>query len=94
MYKIYSYYTNNLEITNFENGKITYFDRKDDKDFSKKLSVWLHDKTGKAWVLETVKESPHQQTVSEHAKSEIEADPMVASAMDLFKDAEIVNISK
>ena len=91
---LYSYYTNNLEITNFENGKITYFDRKDDKDFSKKLSVWLHDKTGKAWVLETVKESPHQQTVSEHAKSEIEADPMVASAMDLFKDAEIVNISK
>ena len=31
---------------------------------------------------------------AEHSKSEIENDPMVASAMDLFEDAEIVNISK
>jgi DNA polymerase-3 subunit gamma/tau len=91
---LYSYYTNNLEITDFEIGKIKYFDRKGDKDFSQKLALWLKDKTGKTWVLETISESPHQQTVLEHAKSEIAADPMVASAMDLFEDAEIVNISK
>ena len=91
---LYSYYTNNLEITDFAIGKIKYFDRKGDKDFSQKLAVWLKDKTGKQWELEMIQESPHQQTVSEHAKAEIAADPMVASAMDLFEDAEIVNISK
>ena len=91
---LYSYYTNNLEITEFMVGKIKYFDRKGDKDFSQKLAVWLKDKTGQQWTLETISESPHQQTVLEHAKSEIVADPMVASAMDLFEDAEIVNISK
>ena len=91
---LYSYYSNNLEIINFENGKIKYFDRKGDKDFSQKLSLWLKDNTGKPWEIETVNESPHQQTVVEHAKSEIAEDPMVAAAMGLFEDAEIVNISK
>ena len=91
---LYSYYTTNLEIVEFENGKITYFDRKGEKDFSQKLTLWLHDKTGKNWTIETVAADPHKQTLSEHTKSEIESDPMVASAMDLFEDAEIVNISK
>ena len=91
---LYSYYTTNLEIVEFENGKITYFDRKGEKDFSQKLTLWLHDKTGKNWTIETVADDPHKQTLSEHTKSEIESDPMVASAMDLFEDAEIVNISK
>ena len=91
---LYSYYTSNLEITEFENGKIKYFDRKCDKDFSKNLITWLKTATGKDWVLEIIQEAPHQQTLSEHTKSEIEADPMVASAMGLFEDAEIVNISK
>ena len=91
---LYSYYTSNLEITEFENGKIKYFDRKGDKDFSQKLTLWLKDKTGKNWTLEIIEEAPHQQTLSEHTKSEIEADPMVADAMSLFEGAEIVNISK
>lgn len=91
---LYSYYTTNLEITEFEDGKIKYFDRKNDKDFSQKLTLWLKDKTGKNWTLEIITDAPHQQTLSEHAKSEIEADPMVADAMNLFQDAEIVNISK
>jgi len=91
---LYSYYSTNLEITEFESGKIKYFDRKGDKDFAQKLSGWLKDKTGKNWQIEQIEQSDNQQTISEHAKSEIEADPMVASAMDLFKDAEIINISK
>jgi hypothetical protein len=56
--------------------------------------LWLKDNTGQVWTLEQVAEDPHQQTISEHKKSEIAADPMVASAMDLFEDAEIVNVSK
>lgn len=91
---LYSYYNSNLEIIEFEIGRIKYFDRQGDKDFSKKLSLWLAIKTGRPWQIEQTNESMHQQTISEHAKSEIESDPMVASAMDLFKDAEIVNLSK
>ena len=91
---LHSYYNSNLEIVEFENGHIKYFDRGADKDFTKKLSDWLLKNTGKKWQLDLVEQSPHQQTMSEHTKSEIESDPMVASAMDLFKDAEIVNISK
>ena len=91
---LYSYFSSNLEIIEFGNNKIKYFDRQNDKNFTQKLALWLKDNTGNDWVLERVDETPHQQTISEHNKSEIAADPMVASAMDLFKDAEIVNISK
>jgi len=91
---LYSYVSTNLEITEFEVGKIKYFDRKGDKDFSQKLTVWLRDKTGTNWQIERIEQSENQQTISEHEKSEIAADPMVASAMDLFQDAEIVNLSK
>ena len=83
-----------MEILEFGDTKIKYFDRQHDKNFTQKLSLWLKDNTGKNWTLEIVSEDPHQQTISEHNKSEIAADPMVASAMDLFEDAEIVNISK
>ena len=91
---LYSYYSTNLEIIEFESGHIKYFDRQGDKEFSQKLSIWLRDKTGQNWQMERVEESTQQQTISESNKSEIVADPMVASAMDLFKDAEIINISK
>ncbi len=91
---LYSYYTNNLEIVNFEPQKIKYFDRKGDKDFSQKLTIWLKDKTNQNWTIERIDEAPHQQTISEQTKSEIESDPMVADAMNLFEGAEIVNISK
>ena len=91
---LYSYYGSNLEISSFEDGKIKYFDRKGDSDFQHQLANWLLEKTGKHWVLEQIKESEHQQTTTEVAKSEIQADPMVASAMDLFEDAEIINVSK
>ena len=91
---LYSYYSNNLEIIEFSNGKIKYFDRKGDKGFQQKLSLWLQEKTGKVWDLEHVAESNHTQTTSEHNKAEIESDPMVAEAMNLFEDAEIVKMSK
>ena len=87
---LYSYYTSNLEIIEFEIGKIKYFDRKGDKDFSQKLTLWLQDKTNQNWIIEPVSDDPHQQTISEQTKSEIESDPMVASAMGLFEGAEIV----
>ena len=91
---LYSYFSSNLEVIEFSNEKIKYFDRQNDKSFTQKLALWLHDNTGKNWTLEIITEDPHQQTISERVKSEIAADPMVASAMDLFQDAEIINISK
>ncbi|MBO7042806.1 MAG: DNA polymerase III subunit gamma/tau [Alphaproteobacteria bacterium] len=91
---LFSHYNSNLEIIEFEDGRIKYFDRQNDAKFTQKLAVWLKDTTGKNWVLERVENATGEQTISEHKKSEIAADPMVASAMDLFEDAEIVNISK
>ena len=89
---LFSHLTSNLEIIEFENGKIKCFDRQPDKNFIPKLTSWLHDNTNKNWTIECVVDTPGQQTISEHNKSEIAADPMVASAMDLFQDAEIINI--
>lgn len=89
---LYSYYSSNIEVAEFSDGKIKYFDRKGDPDFAHKLSVWLMDKTGHAWTLERVTESVNAHTVSEQKQEELEADPLVASAMSLFENAEIVGV--
>ncbi|MCQ2574676.1 MAG: DNA polymerase III subunit gamma/tau [Alphaproteobacteria bacterium] len=91
---LHNYYINNIEIIEFVDGKIKYFDRKEDKDFAKKLTLWLQDKTGKSWILERVITSEHTPTTNETIKTNVEADPMIASAMNLFEDAELINISK
>ncbi len=89
---LYSYFSDNIEISEFEDGKITFFDRVGDADFVHKLSVWLSEKTGKTWVLTRVSESVNTQTVSEQKQEELESDPLVASAMSLFEDAQIVGV--
>ena len=89
---LYSYYSSNIEISEFTDGKIKYFDRKGDADFAHKLATWLNDKTAKQWTLERVTESVHAHTMSEQQHEELVADPLVASAMDLFADAEIVGV--
>ncbi|MBO5833844.1 MAG: DNA polymerase III subunit gamma/tau [Alphaproteobacteria bacterium] len=89
---LYSYYSSNIEVADFQDSKIKYFDRKGDADFAHKLSVWLMDKTGHAWTLERVMETVNTQTVSEQQQAELEADPLVASAMSLFENAEIVGV--
>ena len=65
-----------------------------DADFPKKLAVWLQDKTGRAWTLERCEQSPHKQTVTEQKKEELVSDPLIANAMSLFENAEIVGVSK
>ncbi len=89
---LYSYYTSNLEVVEVSDGIIKYFDRRGDADFAHKMAAWLDDKTGRTWTLERVMESPHAHTITEQKKEELEADPLVASAMDLFADAEIVGV--
>lgn len=89
---LYSYYTSNLEVTEISDGVIKYFDRRGDADFAHKLAKWLENKTGHAWQLQRETESAHKQTVTEQKKEELESDPLVASAMDLFADAEIVGV--
>lgn len=89
---LYSYFSSNIEIAEFEDGKIKYFDRKGDGDFVHKLSTWLTDKTGKHWSLERATETLHTHTISEQKQEELEADPLVASAMSLFENAEIVGV--
>ncbi len=87
---LYSYYSNNIEVSEIEAGKIKFFDRKGDMDFAQKLSVWLISQTGKVWSLERVQESENKNTVTEQKRTEIESDPMVANAMSLFGDVEIL----
>lgn len=89
---LYSYFSTNIEIAEFTDGKIKYFDRKGDGDFVHKLTTWLMDKTGKQWALERVMESVHTNTINEQKQEELAADPLVASAMNLFADAEIIGV--
>jgi hypothetical protein len=44
--------------------------------------------------MERVVESENKQTVTEQKREELESDPMIASAMSLFGDAEIIGVSK
>lgn len=89
---LYSYYSSNIEVAEFSDGHIQYFDRKGDADFAPKLAAWLNDKTGHAWTLERKTETVHAQTVTEKKQEELEADPMIASALGLFENAEIVGV--
>ena len=89
---LYSYFSSNVEVSELSDGMIKYFDRKGDGDFVHKLSAWLLDKTGKTWVLTRLTESTNAQTMSEQKQEELESDPLVASAMSLFENAEIVGV--
>ena len=89
---LYSYYSSNIEVAEITDNTIKYFDRKGDADFAPKLSLWLNDKTGNTWTLIRVQESVNAQTVSEQKHDELVADPLVASAMDLFENAEIIGV--
>ena len=89
---LYSYFSTNIEVAEFTDGKIKYYDRKGDGDFVHKLTTWLMDKTGKQWLLERVMESVHANTISEQKQEELAADPLVASAMNLFENAEIIGV--
>ena len=89
---LYSYYSSNIEVAEISETKIKYYDRKGDADFAPRLSAWLMDKTGKMWQLERVQESVHTHTITEQKQEELAADPMIASAMSLFENAEIVGV--
>ena len=89
---LYSYYTGNIEVLELSDGHIKYFDRRGDADFAPRLAAWLNDKTGHAWTLERITESPHAHTITEQKQEELESDPMVANAMSLFENAEIVGV--
>ncbi len=89
---LYSYYTDNIEVSEITDEHLKYFDRRGDADFAPKLAAWLNKKTGHTWSLERIAESQHAHTITEQKQEELESDPMVASAMDLFADAEIVGI--
>lgn len=91
---LYSYYTNNIEVSSFSDGKIVYFDRGNDGDFAQKLTIWLNEKTGHAWALIREEKSENAQTVSEQKREMLESDPLIADAMSLFEGAEIIGSTK
>ena len=89
---LYSYYSSNIEVAEITNNKIKYFDRRGDADFAPRLSAWLMDKTGHQWQMERATETVHTHTITEQKQEELAADPMIASAMNLFENAEIVGV--
>lgn len=91
---LYSYYTKNIEISSFSDGKIEFFDRKGDSDFVSKLSKWLFDNTGKTWVIEHKDISENKETVVEKIKNDLSSDPLVAKAMSLFPGVEVVEVTE
>lgn len=91
---LYTYFSENVEVCKIEDGKLNYFDRGTDKEFSRKLSEWLEKYTGKVWTLVRSETSCHVQTANEHQQQELVADPMMAEALGLFEGAEIVEVSK
>ncbi len=91
---LYTYFSENVEVCEIENGKLNYFDRGTDKEFNRKLSEWLEKYTGKIWTLVRSETSCHVQTAVEHQQQELAADPMMAEALGLFEGAEIVEVSK
>ena len=91
---LYSYFIKNVEITDIIGNTISYFDRGNDAEFQPKLASWLNAATGANWVLNKTEKSQQNQTVREQEQDAAAADPMVADAMSLFADAQIVGISK
>lgn len=91
---LYSYYTDNIEVFEISDGHLKYFDRGNDKDFASRMAAWLNKKTGHVWTLERVEQSQHTHTISEQKQEALESDPLVASAMSLFADAEIVGVKE
>ena len=91
---MYSYFSTNLEVTRIDGHTIYYFDRRGDADFPRKLVAWLNDKTGETWQMQPTAHKENVATVTEQKKSEIESDPMIANAMALFADAQIVGVTK
>lgn len=91
---LYTYFSENVEVCEITDGRLNYFDRKGDTGFASKLSAWLEKYTGKHWTLVHSAESCHVPTAVEHKKQELEADPMMASALGLFEGAKIVEVSK
>jgi DNA polymerase-3 subunit gamma/tau len=86
-------WNNNIELSEFSDGRIKFFNRKGDKDFAQKLGKWLFENTGAQWQLEQLAESENAPTASEAEKNAAVSDPMVSAAIDLFAGAEIVKIS-
>ncbi|MCL1785532.1 MAG: DNA polymerase III subunit gamma/tau [Alphaproteobacteria bacterium] len=85
-----SEFSNNVEVSEFSDGRIKFFNRGADKAFAAKLSKWLLTATGKNWNLEQIQESENAPTLAEKSKNDAASDPMVAGALELFAGAEII----
>jgi hypothetical protein len=90
-----THWNNSIEVAEFRDGYIKFFDRKEDRDFPQKLRQFLRTKTGKEWTLEKLEpmeKTTSVQTPSEAQRAELESDPGIANALDLFAGAEIIGV--
>ncbi|MDR1027314.1 MAG: DNA polymerase III subunit gamma/tau [Rickettsiales bacterium] len=82
---------NNSEIIDFAPGKIKLHYNGGNASFVATLTDFLKKKTGADWKIELA-ETEHKPTVSEEAVAAQRSDPLVADALGLFSDAQVVSI--
>jgi hypothetical protein len=85
-----THWNSNIEVIEFESGKIKFYDRSHDKEFVAKLRAFLESKTGIAWSVESIEKPAEVSTANEEKDAELKADPMVADALELFGGAEVL----
>jgi DNA polymerase-3 subunit gamma/tau len=84
-------WNNNAEVLGFADGAIKLRYGGSDNNFLTNLNRYLKNKTGRAWAIETA-ESENRPTVIEEARAEMNSDPLVADALNLFGDASVISI--
>ncbi|MDR2268689.1 MAG: DNA polymerase III subunit gamma/tau [Rickettsiales bacterium] len=88
---LFSEWNNNSEVLEFTYGKIKLHYKGGDGNFAANLSAYLKNKTDAAWEIELA-QTENKMTVSESARAEIKNDPLVADALNLFGDANVVSV--
>lgn len=82
---------NNAEVLDFAPNKIKLHYNGSDAAFVAKLVAFLKNKTGADWTVELAA-TENRPTVAEAATAAQRSDPLVADALGLFADAQVVSI--
>jgi hypothetical protein len=82
---------NNCKVSDFAPGKIKLCYEGRNGTFLSDLSLWLKKKTDMDWEFEFT-DSVGGATIAEESVVKMKSDPLVADALNLFADANVVEI--
>jgi DNA polymerase-3 subunit gamma/tau len=84
-------WNNNSEVLDFSDGAIKLHYKGGDGNFIGNMVAYLRKKTGRQWEITTA-ESENKPTVAASQREEMESDPLVADALNLFGGASVMSI--